>query len=311
MTVAEAVEAYLTHRALHGASPVTQTTHRTWLDRLARALPQAAVTSLSPSALAAFLATLRAHRIAATPARRYAPTTLSIALYVVRGFGRWLQSSGALLTNPAEGLHGVAVTAPRPFLPSPEQVAEVLSNQPATPGGYRTQAIVEMLYGTGIRRAECCSLDLHDLDHGAGTVRIRFAKGAQPRLVPLSPALAQALDTYVHHGRPQFVKNGAQDSDALFLDRYGLRLTPGSLRNVVRFAFRPMGLSVSPHQLRHACATHLLQAGADLPAIQRLLGHVDIETTVRYTHVTGWDLHREHARFHPRARRAPANPQEP
>jgi site-specific recombinase XerD len=207
------------------------------------------------------------------------------------------------LVNPAEGLTGYRVPAAVYRLPTPEQVTAVLTTQSPTLLGQRARAVLELLYSTGVRRSECCALDLHDVDLTVRTVAVRHTKGFVPRLVPLSPVACEALEVYVSQVRPHLAAAPSVTTSALFLSSAGTRLSPQSVRNLVRTAFAALDLRVSPHQLRHACATHLVAAGADLRQVQALLGHVDISLTVRYTHLTIADLHREHARTHPRSKR--------
>jgi integrase/recombinase XerD len=168
--------------------------------------------------------------------------------------------------------------------------------------GRRDRAILETLYGTGIRRGECCRLDLMDLDLSEATLLVRNGKGRKDRLVPVPGRAALALDLYLRETRPDLVRDSREM--ALFLSREGRRLHPTSLNLLVCKHGRAARIPVRPsvHGLRHACATHLLAGGADVRHVQQLLGHRSLETTAVYTKVDVKDLRTVLARAHPRER---------
>jgi integrase/recombinase XerC len=171
----------------------------------------------------------------------------------------------------------------------------------------RDRALLELLYGAGARVAEAASLSLERLDLEQRTVRVH-GKGDKERMLPLGGPAVAALQAYLAV-RPQLrhPTTDAQDPRALFLGRYGTKLGVRQIRALVkRYGQRALGHSeVHPHALRHSCATHLLDAGADLRGIQELLGHASISTTQRYTHVSMDRLLEVYAKAHPLARAVP------
>jgi site-specific recombinase XerD len=174
---------------------------------------------------------------------------------------------------------------------------------PHTGVGQRNRAILETLYGTGVRLSECVRLELTDVDLGEGTLLVRSGKGRKDRLLPLPARAATALDLYLRDGRPRLVRGAPEPG--LFVSRDGRRLKPVSVQFVVWWHAKRAGIRtrISPHMLRHACATHLLRGGADVRHIQELLGHERLETTEVYTRVEIADLRDALARAHPRERR--------
>jgi integrase/recombinase XerD len=222
-------------------------------------------------------------------------------LAIVRRFFAFLEKGGSILRDPATTLpfHKLDVL-PRQVLS--EKDAEALMNAPeaSKPVGVRDRAILETLYGTAVRLSECGRLDLQDLDLAEGVLLVRNGKGRKDRVVPVPARAAAALDAYLRDVRPDFVRDPREP--ALFLQRHGTRLSTVTIGLLVRAYGRVVGVSVSPHGLRHACATHLLRHGADIRHVQQLLGHRDIQTTARYTGVQIEDLRRMLVRAHPRER---------
>jgi integrase/recombinase XerD len=169
----------------------------------------------------------------------------------------------------------------------------------------RDRAILETLYGTGIRRSECVRLDVKDLDLAEGLLLVRNGKGRKDRLVPVPGRAAAALDEYLRGCRPRLLQDLREE--ALFLSLRGRRLEVTGLRGLVGRHARAAGIGrpVSVHALRHAYATHLLRGGADVRHIQELLGHAQLETTALYTRVVTSDLREAIGRAHPRRGGAP------
>ncbi|MGW4497281.1 tyrosine recombinase XerC [Micromonospora sp. NPDC004336] len=163
----------------------------------------------------------------------------------------------------------------------------------------RDRALLELLYGTGVRISEACGLDVADIDHGRRVVRV-FGKGGRERAVPYGVPAQRALDEWLRHGRPRLA--GPQSRDALLLGARGGRLNPTTARRIVSGYAEAAGLPpVSPHGLRHSAATHLLEGGADLRAVQELLGHSSLASTQIYTHVSVERLRAAYRQAHPRA----------
>jgi site-specific recombinase XerD len=223
-------------------------------------------------------------------------------LSVVRRFFAYLLRRGWLLASPAESVPLPTVVALPRRVPSVKDLRRLL----AVVGSWRVtaerdRAILEVLYGSGLRRGECCRLDLGDVDLGEATLWVRDGKGRKDRVVPLSGRAVVALADYLRMNRPGLVQDPWER--ALFLSERGGRLCPSALARMVSKAARHAGLDLSPHSLRHACATHLLKGGADVRLIQKLLGHKKLGTTSLYTQVTVLDLRDAVARAHPRERR--------
>jgi site-specific recombinase XerD len=221
----------------------------------------------------------------------------------VKGFFGFLERHGVLLRDPALVLPvPQARRLPRAILS--EAQARRLMAAPFAPSalGRRDRAILELLYGTGIRVGECERLDTTDLDLQEATLLIRDGKGKKDRAVPLGTQAARALDHYLTDGRPALLSRTSPA--ALFLARGGRRLLRQSIEKLVRVHARTAMIEprISPHTLRHACATHLLRGGADVRHVQALLGHKSLTTTARYTRVDTKDLREVLERAHPRER---------
>lgn len=231
------------------------------------------------------------------------PVTIGSYLGTVRAFFSFLAKKGVLLTNPAaRPPRPRARKLPRVALTRAEACRLVETPSALSAVGQRNRALLETLYGTGVRLSECVRLDLTDLDLGEGTLLVRCGKGRKDRLLPLPGRAAAALDLYSRDSRPRLVRGAAEP--ALFVSRDGRRLKPISVQFVVWWHAKRAGIRtrIGPHMLRHACATHLLQGGADVRHIQELLGHERLETTEVYTRVEIADLKDALARAHPRQR---------
>ncbi|MBS3762688.1 MAG: site-specific tyrosine recombinase XerD [Planctomycetes bacterium] len=188
-----------------------------------------------------------------------------------------------------------------PEVLSEKQVEELLSApNPDDLLGMRDRAILELLYATGARASEVCSLDVGHVNKEYGFVRC-YGKRMKERIVPVGESALEALEHYLGEARPELVKSDQQT--ALFVSRTGRRLTRQALWRIVRDSGRKAGLGVKihPHLLRHSFATHLLAGGADLRAVQLMLGHADVSTTEIYSHVDEDRLVGIHKQFHPRS----------
>lgn len=224
-------------------------------------------------------------------------TTAARKLATLRTFFRYLAREGILKRNPARPLASPRLERRLPPHLSEADVAGILAAPGDGDSALRARAILELLYGTGIRCGELVGLDLDALDLASGLVRV-LGKGSKERIVPFGGRAKEALRLYLParaRARPR--------TPALFLNLRGGRLTDRSVRNILKGRLQAAAIRqrVSPHTLRHAFATHLLERGADLRAIQELLGHASLSTTQRYTHVDAQHILEIYRKTHPRA----------
>jgi integrase/recombinase XerD len=232
-------------------------------------------------------------------------------LSAVRSFHRFLLREGKAERDPA-----AAVVRPRlpRSLPRPMPVEEVLrllaAPSEGDPAGLRDRAVLETLYGGGLRVSELAGLDVDDVDLEEGSVRV-FGKGSKERDVPLGRYATDAIAAYLRRARPGLAT--ARSRSALFLNLRGGRLTRQGVAGILAKAVKGAGIErrVTPHTLRHSFATHLLEGGADVRVVQELLGHASVATTQVYTLVTREHLREVYYTAHPRARAVPARRRDP
>jgi site-specific recombinase XerD len=230
-------------------------------------------------------------------------TTVARKLAAIRGFYRHLVERGELGANPADLVASPKRDSYLPRVLKPGEVADLLSRMPAsTPLELRDRAMFELAYSAGLRAEEMVNLDVASLDPDAEELRVE-GKGGRTRVLPAGEPAWRALDGYLRRARPALAQETDRAEPALFLSKTGRRLSTSDVRRRLRIATRRAALQagVSPHTLRHSFATHLLEGGADLRAIQELLGHVSITTTQTYTRVESRRLKRAYAQAHPRA----------
>lgn len=302
---------YLAHlRVERGLAANTLAAYRRDLTRYLRALEARGIApdAVEPEALSAWMQDLRT---GADGGRPLSAASSARALAAVRGLHSFLDAERVSQTGDPTRL----VPAPaRPRrLPHPLTVEEVtaLIDAAGAPGpgalsterALRDRALVEVLYGLGARISEATGMDVDDLDREQRAAVLR-GKGDKHRAVPVGSYALEAVDAYLTRGRPALAARG-RGTPALFLGSRGGRLTRQSAWAVVRRAAQDADLveKVSPHTLRHSYATHLLRGGADVRAVQELLGHASVTTTQLYTQVTIDSLREAHAAAHPRARR--------
>jgi integrase/recombinase XerD len=236
--------------------------------------------------------------------RGQAPASLARRLSAVRSFARHLVRAGLRRDDFTELARGPKFRRRLPGLISPAEVARIVTApDAATPQGLRDRAMLELMYGSGLRVSELCGLDLQAIDEECGVVRVR-GKGSKDRLVPVGETSLTVLRSYLAAGRPALVR--PKTGSALFLSARGVAISRKTFWLAVKQAAARAGLppSVKPHLLRHAFATHLLAGGADLRSIQEMLGHADIATTQIYASVERSALADAHRRHHPRGRKA-------
>jgi integrase/recombinase XerC len=290
-----AVEAFLSDLERRNFSPHTVAAYRRDLERFARFLSE--LVHDDEPRLSDFTAARVRRYVAWMVSTRYARRTVQRGLAAIRSFATFLVKKKSLSANPALGL-----TAPRPEkrLPSflTRKEADLLFERPAdpTPTELRDRAILEILYGTGIRLSELTGLVVRDVDTAGGLVRVT-GKGSKQRIVPLGRQAREALDSYLS------ARGGAASDEPIFVNTRGGGLSGRSVQRIVsrRLGQVSEARSLSPHVLRHTFATHMLNAGADLRAVQELLGHASLSSTQIYTHVTTERLKDAYEKAHPRA----------
>ncbi len=263
---------------------------------------------IHPSTVKAFLQWLRAGN--------REPSTVARKLACLRGFFKFLIGQGVLLKNPTAFIERPRLWRRLPVTLDETEVKRLLETIPRggraseTPSmsdedrrlAERDLALVELLYGTGLRVSEIASLELGQVNLDAGFVRC-IGKGNKERLVPLGQYAQQALRRYLSTARPALVRKRPAQSQAVFVNRGGRRLTRQWIWRLVRryAAGSHITKRIGPHTFRHSFATHLLARGADLRTVQELLGHANITTTQRYTQVDRARLKAVHETYHPRA----------
>lgn len=287
---------YLNHLlAERGLSPHTISAYRSDLQKLSAwaAGREQKIEDIMPRDVASFLAHLKSLGLGARSAGR--------AIHGIRGFFRFLVREEKLSDDPMENIR-----SPKPFKPLPRFLnrnqVEALLKAPdlSTPLGLRDKAILETMYASGLRASEVTHLKTENIDGEIGLLRI-FGKGRKERLVPIGSVALAAILHYEREGRSRLLKS--KRTKELFLNHSGGALSRMGLWLIVRRHALTIGVAriLSPHVLRHSFATHLLENGADLRALQAMLGHADISTTEIYTHVSRERLRQVFDKFHPRA----------
>jgi len=234
--------------------------------------------------------------------RQYARRTIARKAAALRRYFRWLARTGAVPVDPSLRLSAPAGDARLPEVLSRAELETLLDSPPSVVDDdkparrMRDDAVLELLYGSGLRVAELCGLNLGDVDLAQQRLTV-WGKGSKQRQVPLSEPAAEAIDAWIDRARAEFV-GPASPVDAVFLNQRGKRLGPRDVRRILDHrAANP----THPHALRHTFATHLLDGGADLRVVQELLGHASLETTQVYTHVSKERLLQVYDTTHPRA----------
>jgi integrase/recombinase XerC len=242
--------------------------------------------------------------LAALHAQGYVKASVVRRVSELRAFYAWMVRCDRASVNPVQ-----AISAPRlpQRLPRPLNVEEVEAlldvPDPAKPQGQRDRAMLELLYAGGLRVSELLALDVASLDLVQGQVRV-FGKGAKERVVLFGVPAERALRAYLESGRPALLGTGGQRTSALFLNRFGRRLSISMFTRSLSGYARAAGIErpITPHMLRHSFATHLLDGGADLRSVQELLGHESLGTTQIYTQVSQGHLRETVTTAHPRAK---------
>jgi integrase/recombinase XerD len=233
------------------------------------------------------------------------PSTRARKTAAIRSFYAHLVREGLVALDPTAGLASPRLEEGLPKPLSVDEVDRLLTRPSTTPAGLRDRAILELLYGAGLRASELTGLRLQDVDLEVGFVRT-VGKGSKERVIPLGRKAVQAVETYLSRGRGSLGTPGGLKPARLFLNARGRALSRQGVHLIVKKYARAAGLSpeVSAHTLRHSFATHLVEGGADLRAVQEMLGHSDLATTQIYTHLSTSHLRRVYDEAHPRARSA-------
>lgn len=260
--------------------------------------------AVRPADVTLFLERLRTGGVPAS--KPLAPTSVARILVAVRSLYRYLTREGQLKVDPTATIGAPKRPRPIPKAISLDDVTRFVSQPDASPLGKRDRAILETLYGAGLRISELVGLDVDDVDLEGGSLLVRVGKGSRSRRLPLGRQARKALEAYLVGVRPELLSrsSGGRSRGALFLNARGGRLTRQGCWKLLKGHAASAGLSdsVSPHTLRHSFATHMLDAGADIRVVQELLGHASLSTTQVYTLVSDSRLREVYLSSHPRAR---------
>lgn len=294
------LDAYRRHLAVDHSDA----TVRAYVGDIRGFLAHAAAGSAGDEGAVTDVITTRAIRgwLAAAPAAR---STTARRLSSITSFAAWLRRTGVLDHDPTESLAAPRILRTLPTVLRADQMTGVLADAAREAAGgeplaVRDQAIVELLYATGMRVSELCGSDIDDIDFDRSVLRV-LGKGDKQRVVPFGRPAESAVRRWLVDGRPALV--GPRSGPALFLGARGGRLDQRQARTAVHrvIGSRSELPSIAPHGLRHTAATHVLDGGADLRVVQELLGHASMATTQIYTHISMQRLRAAHDRAHPRA----------
>ncbi|MFD2628375.1 tyrosine recombinase XerC [Oceanobacillus kapialis] len=233
--------------------------------------------------------------------------SVSRKISTMRSFYKYLEREGEFLSNPFVHISLPKTNSPVPGFLYKQELEKLFEiNDFQKPTGQRDQALIEILYATGMRISECQGLRLQDIDFSIGTIFVR-GKGRKERYIPFGRFAEVALETYINEGRTALLEKAGQQSEAVFLNARGNPLTARGMRLILNKMVEKAALTVQvhPHKLRHTFATHLLNEGADLRSVQELLGHENLSSTQIYTHVTKDYLRSVYMENHPRANSQP------
>lgn len=235
----------------------------------------------------------------------YSVRSVCRKISTIRSFFKFISREGIIKINPTINLTTPKIEKKLPYFLYLQEINKLIEAPPGnTIFGIRDRAILELLYGTGMRVGELVNLNIQDIDLDEKTVRV-FGKGSKERILPLGNPSIKAIQEYIA-GRNRFIKKIAinrKEMNAFLLNRFGGRLSARSIRRIIIKYMKIAGLNkkISPHVLRHSFATHLLGGGADLRSVQELLGHESLSTTQIYTHITKERLKITYNKSHPRS----------
>jgi len=223
--------------------------------------------------------------------------SVSRCLSAIRGYARFLVSEKVMSCDPTENIKNVRGWSRLPKAVGKGEIRRLLDAPAKGRNGSRDRAMLELMYSSGLRVSELCGLKFGDVNFEAGFLQVT-GKGAKTRLVPVNHRALEALREYLLQGRPALLKG--RSSSYFFVSQGGRPITRQRFWQVLKQLAKEVSLDLSPHMVRHSFATHLLEGGADLRAVQKMLGHADIATTQIYTKVTSDRLKKVHKEYHPR-----------
>lgn len=299
----EEIKSFLNHLAVEkGFSDNTIDAYRNDLNQLADFIEEVAIAQGYSPEWSRVDRNLLINFILNLKERNYAPATVARKVAAVKSFFEFLVADGIIRTDPTENLSSpkVGKSLPKPL--SADEV-EALLAAPArlsSPEAKRDVAMIELLYAGGMRVSEMISLNMGDANIEAGYVRC-LGKGSKERIIPIHQEATRAIREYIEEARPRLLRDA--EEEALFLNRRGERLTRQGFWLILKAHAKAAGINkvVTPHTLRHSFATHVLRGGADLRAVQELLGHANISSTQIYTHLTSEHVRQAYEKAHPRA----------
>lgn len=264
-----------------------------WLDFVAERGRSVTTTSLDAT-LSLFMVSLHD--------RGMSPRSMARKSSSLKGFYKFLLREGHISEDPTELLERPKIGRALPKVLSLQEVEAILAQPDVSNAfGLRDKAMLEVLYATGIRESELIDLQLGNLNTTAEFLTV-IGKGGRERIVPVGSYAIQAINNYLQRGRNDLCKDISERT--LFLNPYGHKMSRMGLWKIVKkySLMAGIGRPISPHVFRHSCATHMLEGGASIIAVQEMLGHVDVSTTQIYTHLTGKDLKNIHRQAHPRGK---------
>lgn len=227
--------------------------------------------------------------------------SVSRTISTLKSFYKFLEINKYTKTNPLTLISNPKQPKTLPKVLSEEEVNKLLDINLKTDFDYRNKAMLELMYGSGLRVSELINLNVNDIDVNNCTVRI-FGKGSKERIIPLNEYATEAINNYILYHRTALFKHG--ENNYLFLNNHGNKMTRQGFFKILKKLAKEKNIKTefSPHTLRHSFATHLLKYGADLRSIQELLGHSDISTTQIYTHITNEKLQKNYQEYHPHSK---------
>lgn len=300
----DALAAYFEHLTVARKADRTIDGQRRHLDHLRLALGDLPLTEVAVTDLRAYLGGLLTGSGSASKRPMSGAGSANVASSV-RSFFSWLVAEDLLKNDPTLRLERPHVPKQaQPDVLTPKEVAKVMGVPCKTPRGLRDRAFLDLAYTCGLRRTEILKLDLGDVVHKEREVHVRHGKGSKQRIVPLPPSTFARIVEYLDDGRPSFVRAHQDSHVALFLTGIGRRMSPNTVKDLFAALRKVVKLTkpLSCHRLRHACAVHLLQGGANLRVIQQILGHEHLDTTAIYLNLDREEIRRSLILHHPRER---------